>query len=125
MFDGTTWRPGFSTLSRTPPHSLSGPTYRYSLTLEPHNLHWLLALDLPRHPDGNSRYTTDLQLVSVDPVRERRRYQLEAYPAAIAGQSEPGHVIRRNLRLPEGRNPRLLALGRDIAGLSLPWLRRS
>ena len=113
-FDGRTWRPGFATLSRTPPYALAGPSYDYRLTLEAHNQQWMLALDYPGNPPPRTRISTDLQLLSVAPVRTRQRYQLSAYPSARVGAVERLHVLRRNLRLPAGSNPRLQAMGRQI-----------
>ncbi len=115
VFDGMTWKPGFSGLTREMPHDASGPAYRYRLTLEPHNLHWILALDFPRHEGRTTRYSTDLQLVSITPVRERRRYDLEAFPAAVAGRQAAPHALQRHLKLPAGSNPRMVSLGRDVA----------
>ena len=115
VFDGRRWEAGFTTLSSSPPYEVSGKAYRYRLTVEPHNQHWLLAMDFPAADDPRTRYSSDLRLVSVAPLRSRQRYELAAYPAARAGQREFTHVIRRNLRLPEGSNPRTTALGRQVA----------
>ncbi|MCB1955401.1 MAG: DUF3488 domain-containing transglutaminase family protein [Rhodocyclaceae bacterium] len=114
-FTGTTWRPGYAGLTDVMPHDGRGPSYRYRMTLEPHNRPWLLALDYPRLSGHDVRYTSDLQLVSTRPVRERRRYELESFPEARSGQDEPPHVNRRNLDLPAGSNPRTVTMAHEVA----------
>ena len=115
LFDGQRWEPGFTTLSASPPYEFAGKPYHYRLTIEAHNQHWLLAMDFPVSDDARTRYASDQRLVSVTPLRSRQRYELTAYPAAHAGRNESAYVIRRNLRLPEGSNPRTTALGRQVA----------
>ena len=114
-FDGRRWEPGLTTLASGPGYETTAQAYRYRLTVEPHNRHWLLAMDFSTTEDPRTRYSSDLRLVSVTPLRNRQRYELTAHPTAHAGRHEPEHVIRRNLRLPEGSNPRTIALGRDVA----------
>jgi hypothetical protein len=46
-FDGRTWTPGVSTLTITPNFTELGQPIDYVVTLEPHNKHWLFALDVP------------------------------------------------------------------------------
>lgn len=123
-FDGRTWKPGFSTLTSTPPHDARGPVYAYRMTVEPHNQHWLLALDLPFHEGSDTRYSSELQLVAVAPLQVRRRFDLRAYPAAGTAPSELVHVVRRNLALPAGHNPRTVEFGRRIAAAHTDLARR-
>jgi transglutaminase-like putative cysteine protease len=89
-----------------------GPPLRYTVTLEPHNRHWLFALDLADDAPPGAIITPDRVLVSERPLRERLRYTVISYPdAAITGLSETQH--RRALRLPVDAGPRARALARQ------------
>jgi len=81
--DGTTWtelskKNQFSTV----PNIITSVTeYIYSVTLEPHNDHWLFALDLADKPPATpvSYLTHDGLLRSKDPIRQRVQYQLTSH----------------------------------------------
>jgi hypothetical protein len=50
-YDGRTWRQGRRSVAEAPAYRSQGTAYTYTLTLEPHNHRWLLALDFPpQHP---------------------------------------------------------------------------
>jgi len=51
----------------------------YTMTLEPHNERWLLALDLPMQAPQHAVITPDYQMVAIKPVRQRLRYDARAY----------------------------------------------
>lgn len=117
-FDGRTWRPGPSRRHGQPFYRSSGPAYPYTLTLEPHNQHWLLALDFPG-PAAGLAYGDDFRLLSREPVRSRLRLELVAHPATPVGLSEDPRTLQEALALPPGFNPRTRALGerlRAVAG---------
>ncbi len=56
----------------------TGTEHHYTITLEPHNDHWLFALDFPqqRPKSLNSYFTQDGQLRSNRPVKQRQQYRL-------------------------------------------------
>jgi protein-glutamine gamma-glutamyltransferase len=114
-FDGLTWRD----VGRFPQPGaridLRGPSYRYRITIEPHGRLWLLALDFPASwTDREAVLTQEFQLVSRTPVDNVRALEVESWPASVP-EPELGTVMRtRTLQLPEGRNPRTLALARQL-----------
>lgn len=79
-FDGRTWglrgaprQPGPRVVERAAPVT-------YTMTLEPHNKRWLLALATPARPYGRDAFlSVDGELVSAKPVRQRRRYRLTSH----------------------------------------------
>jgi transglutaminase-like putative cysteine protease len=90
------------------------PSYRYTLTLEPHNKHWLFALELPDQPPADAFATADFQLHSKKPVRERLRYELLSH-TAIDFDTENPRTLALARALPEGISPRTRALGEEWA----------
>jgi transglutaminase-like putative cysteine protease len=111
-FDGSTWRPSFSIQREAPAYQPSGPGYTYTLTLEPHNKPWLLALDYPGADLPFARYAPDLQLLAEQPVRSRSQFRLTAYPATAVGVEEDARIVERAKKLPARSNPR----ARELAG---------
>lgn len=112
-FDGRSWRPGPSRRQDQPFYRSSGIARPYTLTLEPHNQHWLLAMDFPGPADGLV-YGDDFRLLSREPVRNRLRLELVAHPATPVGLAEDPRTLREALALPPGFNPRTRALGEQL-----------
>ena len=114
-FDGYTWRREPGSFYRQTPLQYLGPGYRYRITLEPHQRNWWFALDLPtRSPDRDVAFTWDYMLVAMRPVRQPVSYTAESHPQVRA--LEPLTPLQRRLalQLPAGRNPRALALAREL-----------
>jgi len=117
-FDGYTWRRhrgGAGALPMDPAaHSalqFSGPSYHYSMTLQP-NLHGtIVALEMTRPPElPNTYYSDDFQLVSRRPLSQAQAFELNAYPHAASREPLSGPQRRMDLQLPANRNPRARAL---------------
>lgn len=106
QFDGRSWRAVAAGSAAAPRYVTTGPAFDYVLTLEPHNRPWLLALDVTAAGVEHARYANDFQLLATTPVRERRRLALRAYPETPLGPVEPAGLLRMNLQLPAGFNPR-------------------
>ena len=51
----------------------------YSVTLQPHNNHWLFALDIPSTLPERSRFSANMQIISIDPVQKLKRYEISSY----------------------------------------------
>lgn len=109
-YDGQTWRT--QPLWRAAPLHLEadGPALDYTLTIEPHNQRWLLALDLPNRIPANAYITYDFQLIAAEPLRSRTRIAMSAVTRYRANVTEAGRVLRQSLQLPDGINPRARAL---------------
>ena len=112
-FDGRTWRVGASFLSEFSPPQGGRATYRYEVVLEPHNRHWLFALETAASLPERARITFDGQIMSASPVRARMRYDLTSVIAPQPPDTESASALRRAQRLPQGFNPRSLALAAE------------
>ena len=89
-----------------------GEPVRQILTLEPHNLVYLLALDRPGSIPQGAYLRPDLQLISQDRVHLRRRYEVVSYPDIRVTGGAPGpRDISRGI--PRDLDPRVVALARQ------------
>jgi transglutaminase-like putative cysteine protease len=112
-FDGRAWSmPRF--FYNVPRAEVTGESVQYEITLEPHNKRWLFGLDVPGQIPPASFIGGDFQLFSNQPVNKRLRYGMTSYLNAAYGVSENRYAMRRALHLPEGSNPRALALSRSL-----------
>lgn len=109
LFDGRTWRAGPQQEKVSLPGTAPGETIRYAVTLEPHNKHWLFALEMPVVPPSGAIVSRENQVLSKTPVRSRLRYEMQSRPGSVAGTDESGASLRIHLGLP-GNNPRTRAL---------------
>ena len=110
-FDGRTWRPlGEKPQPRLPYTEPDAGGIDYEIIIEPHNRHWLFALELPGATTAAMLATHDYQLLATEPLATRRRLAMRSYPAFHAGSDEDATVRRRAMFLPEGSNPRIRAL---------------
>lgn len=76
--DGRQWLPASLPL-RPPPYRPLGAAVGYEVTLEPHNRHWLFALDLPAERPDDAAMGRDYQIQSKREVRKRRQYHLRSH----------------------------------------------
>lgn len=112
-FDGRTWSvPRF--FYNTPRIEARGELVSYEITLEPHNKRWLFALDVPAMIPPLAFISGDLQILSSDPVNQRKRYEMQSYVNASFGVVENRFALRRALNLPAGLNPRTQELARAL-----------
>ncbi len=112
-FDGRTWRIGGRHLVAFSPPPGGLARYRYGVVLEPHNRHWLFALETAASLPERTRMSFDGQLLATAPVRSRVRYQLTSVITPESGAGEERETLQRALRLPAGFNPRAVALARQ------------
>ncbi|NEZ03499.1 DUF3488 domain-containing transglutaminase family protein [Wenzhouxiangella sp. XN201] len=114
-FDGDTWEQAFLP-TRVParPVPPSRDDYRYSVQLEPHERHWLFALDYPVSAPENARISLDFQITSRHPVTTLKRYEVRSNPE-FTDMPELSDPLRRlALDLPGDRNPRTRAMAREL-----------
>ncbi|MDB5800484.1 MAG: hypothetical protein JWL63_1423 [Rhodocyclales bacterium] len=113
-FDGSDWRQITAFPRPQDFYQSAGRSWQYTMTMEPHNQRWLLALDFPTASD-NGRFTADLALTTIQPVRKRIRYNVQSSPDLLVGMDEERWKLQASLELPSRSNPRTLEQGRQIA----------
>src|SRR5688572_8043440 len=114
-FDGFTWRRERGRVYLPEPLERLGPAYRYHVTLEPTNQPWLFALDtVDEKPRRDMFLSHDRQLSANMPVTSALSY--DAVSHLETRSSAPLSTLGRRYetRLPPDRNPRALALAREI-----------
>lgn len=95
-----------------------GPAMDYTVTLEPHQQHWLPVTGLAaRLSLATADGTADLEWMRAQPVRERLRYSVHAWLKYRLETVLSPQRRARALVLPPGYNPRTLALARHWAAL--------
>ncbi len=110
-FDGRAWRPIREKPQQQLPYAEPDTGgVDYEIIIEPHNRHWLFALELPGATTTGMLATHDYQLLTTEPLTARRRLAMRAYPGLRAGADEDEAARRRATFLPVGSNPRIRAL---------------
>lgn len=115
--DGTTWTE--SSLSKesalTTAHIINqGTPYTYTVTLEPHDRHWLFALDLPSSLPTTlmTNPSPNAELLSNHPIKQRTQYQLSSTTQfQLNPHFEPR--LANALNLPKGQHPRTIQLAQQ------------
>jgi len=108
--DGNGWTPAPG-ITRRNSETVTpiGPAVTYTITLEPHNRDWLLALDLPAVVPDDARIAPGFLARASQPISERRQYQLTSYTDyTTAGLAAPERA--RNLQLPDDYSQRAMQL---------------
>ena len=114
-FDGRTWRRSNSTSAGAPPLKPLGPSYRYTLSLEPHQHNWIFALDWPARWDlPGGTLTSDYTLVQRDPVARPIDVIATSYTRVQTSAPLSDVLQRRDTRLPPNRNPRTVQLAHTL-----------
>ena len=114
-FDGRSWTRNESGEEPTPPPQPQGPPYRYTISLEPHQHPWLLALDWPSQWDAPRAYlTSQYMLVQSEPVNQAMNFTAVSYTQLRVDGGLNERTRRRDTRLPAQRNPRTLALAQQL-----------
>ncbi|MGA7750232.1 MAG: DUF3488 and transglutaminase-like domain-containing protein [Gallionella sp.] len=105
-FDGRTWTLGITALTVAPKFTELGQPIDYAVTLEPHNKHWLFALDVPDKLSVPATLTNDFQLLNKEPVHARMRYAARSNLVYHANVQESERQLQRALQLPRQVDPR-------------------
>jgi len=112
-FDGRTWRRGASRLSPLPPPEADPGDIAYTITLEPHNQHWLFTLDLAREISFRQAYLqNDHTSFRWRPITSRITYQAVSNPDTRLYSRK--HFPKHALELPEQGNPRSRAMAETL-----------
>ncbi len=112
-YDGHTWKPHrpFTRRPESPPEIDAGEKrFDYVITLEPHNMRWLLALDLPVALPPDSALTGTLVATAREPVRQRTRLAFTSAVDYHVNPQESPALLAQSLRLPPAINPRARTL---------------
>ena len=105
-YDGRTWFPGFTNISQNPGiASYRGKLTNYSLTIEPHQLKWVFALDVPVNTPGNTTLNKNFSLVTRSPIKKRTQFNLQSAISYRIGESITNQVRNSALQLPRNVNP--------------------
>ncbi|MBL0221839.1 MAG: DUF3488 domain-containing transglutaminase family protein [Xanthomonadales bacterium] len=113
-FDGSSWtREGWRPQLDLETVEAGSAETRYEITLEPTNRPWLVALDVPLAPPENARMTYDRTLYARNRIDQLRQYQLRSVLGYRLDESIDPRDRARALRLPDGFNPKSLALARQ------------
>lgn len=134
QFDGSSWsRANLPGQAATPRDSVA--QWRYVIDYEPTDKRQLVALDLPLAAPAGSHLDGQYSLRSERPLTGLTRWALASSPAQADTSALSDALRRHYLALPEGYNPRTLALGRQwrreaagdgekIVQRALQWVRR-
>ncbi len=110
--DGRLWTRGRDDKPTALKFTSRGRPYRYTVTLEPTNKRFLIALDLPASNPHDTRLLPGFVLQFKDPVKDRRRYTLTSYTEYNTGRLSPA-MRKRALQLPDTISPRVRQLARQ------------
>ncbi|QKJ67358.1 DUF3488 domain-containing transglutaminase family protein [Deefgea piscis] len=110
QFDGQYWLPTTANSSKPPQIIARGPQANYSITLEPHQQNWLLALDLPTEFPQSAMLNSQLQLIQQSPINQRLRYSASS---TLHWQTLGDTGIAAALQLPPSLNPKTISLAQS------------
>lgn len=112
-FDGRAWTPGRPAYPAAPKFTDLDQPIDYVVTLEPHNKHWLFALDVPDKLSITATLTDDFQLLRKDAVNARLRYAARSNLVYHANLQESERQLKRALQLPRQFDPRARQLAAE------------
>lgn len=113
IYDGVSWRTAPPNNAPSPRIEARGTPVRYTVTIEPSNQPWLLALDAPVELPPETRLAPTLTLLANKPIQERTRFEITSSPGFRFNELESPQQFYRALQLPSKRNPKTLALARQ------------
>ncbi len=96
-----------------------GEKTRYSITLQPHNNYWMLALDIPSTLPVNALLSVDMQVLATLPIQKLKRYELYSYTNYVL----PAYskiTMDRYLKLPDSDDSNLSKSRKLISQLKNP-----
>jgi transglutaminase-like putative cysteine protease len=112
-FDGLTWTRGRTLRANPAQLDELAVAVDYTVTLEPHNKTWLLALDMPTRISIPAVMTYDFQTQQSNPVTQRLRYTVHSQLGYRANAAENAMQLLRALAIPRNLNPRAQRLAAD------------
>ncbi len=113
-FDGRTWtRPRWLRGLPPAPVTPAGRGWDYEMELEPTDRRQLVALELPSGAPEGAVLGYDFDLRAPRPLGTLTRWRMHAAPPAVFDPAPRAMLREMALRLPEGYNPRTVALARQ------------
>ncbi|MGE5625887.1 MAG: DUF3488 and DUF4129 domain-containing transglutaminase family protein [Bacillota bacterium] len=109
-YDGRTWSSGNLPWQHKLQVATEGPALHYAVTLEPNNLQVLYALDLPVKVPDDAALSASYELLTRTAVTERKLYDATSSTRYSYGADMPGWMLRRDLNLPKGDDPKARAM---------------
>ena len=118
IYDGQIWRASMLNAGRSlDPRShieVRGTAAAdYTMTLEPHNQRWLLALDLPTVLPEKVALTSSFETRSQRRVHYRSRYTFRSVFDYVANRQESKRVFTQSLHLPADLDPKTRELAEE------------
>lgn len=110
-FDGRTWHVGTPDRPFLGLLETRGEPWTLDLTLEPHQRRWLFTPGVPDPLPQETALTESFQWQARDRVIQRKRWSVRVFPDYR--HLDPPGDLARDLALPEGFNPRAIALARS------------
>ncbi|KAF0102491.1 MAG: transglutaminase [bacterium] len=107
-YDGRAWSTTTPVSARPPDFEARGAPVHVAVTLEPHQQRWLFLPGAPARLPATppSTLASDLQWLARDPLRQRLRYELEAYLDYRLQPRLDSATRARGLALPAESDPR-------------------
>ena len=103
--DGRTWRSGDAGAGRAAAGEALGPTFHYSVILEPHSEKWGFGLETVTATDEQFLLTRDYRLLAKRKLRRRIRYDLSSV-VEYRNTNISAREREAALQLPTGAHPR-------------------
>ncbi len=114
-FDGRTWRRTEPGAAHPASLVFAGPAYRYTVSLEPNQQHWIFVLDWPAGWNVASGFlTADYMLLRPNPILQPLDVTATSYGRASAAEPLDAATRRRDLQLPPQANPRTTRLAQEL-----------
>ncbi len=114
-FDGRSWEQGRQNITPAPSMYIAGKTTDYTITLEPHQQHWLYALDIPTKVPSKINYTRNYVLEAQKKVTSLYQYSVSSALNYNIQVEMSLWEKSAGLKFPPQANPQTIALGRELA----------
>lgn len=106
QYDGQVWSRGYPFGYQRAELEDTGDTVSYEVNLEPHDRHWLFALDMPMERPQGAFMTGNFELIRRERVDELMSYEARSALSYVASPDLGMAPRHAGLELPDGVNPR-------------------
>jgi len=114
VFDGHTWSRS-PTIQGAAALKPLGPSYKYTVMMEPHRHRWIFMLDWPSSWNlPRAELDSDYTLTQIDPLSRPVDVVGTSYTQVQATEDLSSRTRSRDLRLPRNRNPRTIQLAQEL-----------